>query len=204
MVVPALDEEVLIAPGLATMLGFVDRVYVVGDCSSDGSLARGLSSSLFVWCDLYWFYWVVCVNLSPLFTRDFLTEVRRRALRRGQWMRVLDGVERGIICLAGRCVDTVMNATLGRVIVGILVKLRDASRSGFARHVESFGWSRVAEIKEQLVMFGYALADGLERDVAFVRYLTFLDWNQPPGGGLGVARNLHYRQNRLDLWFSHG
>ncbi len=116
-----------------------------------------------------------------MFTREFLAEVRRRALRRGQWMRVLDHVERGIICLAGRCVDTVMNATLGRVIVGILVKLRDASRSAFARHFESFGWSRAAEIKEQLIKFGYALTDWLGE--GFARYLAFLDYNQPIGWG---------------------
>ena len=106
-------------------------------------------------------------------------------------MRVLDGVERGIICLAGRCVDTVMNATLVRVIVGILVKLRDASRSGFARHVDSFGWRRVKEIKTQLVRFGYSLADGLEGDSGFARYLAFLDFNQPPGwGSRGVNNGL--------------
>ncbi len=173
---PALNEEVLIVPTLATMPGFVDRIYAVDDGSSGGTLA-----SLFVWCDLYWFYWVVCVSLSPLFTREFLAEVRCRALRRGQWWRVLDHVERGIICLAGRCVDTVMNATLGRVIVGILVKLRDASRSGFARHVESFGLDRLKVVKEQFSQLGYAFTDGLGE--GFARYLAFLDWNQPPGWG---------------------
>jgi hypothetical protein len=125
----------------------------------------------------------MCLGLFPLFTREFLAEVRRRALRRGQWMRVLDGVERGIIYLAGRCVDTVMNATLGRVIVGILVKLRDASRSGFARHVESFGWVRLGEIRDQMVRFGYAFADGVLGDGGFARYLAFLDYYQPSGWG---------------------
>lgn len=96
-------------------------------------------------------------------------------------MRVLDGVERGIIYLAGRCVDTVMNATLGRVIVGILVKLRDASRSGFARHVESFGWDRLSVVRDQLAKLGYAFSDGLGE--GFAVYLAFLDWNQPQGWG---------------------
>jgi len=96
-------------------------------------------------------------------------------------MRVLDGVERGIICLAGRCVDTVMNATLGRVIVGILLKLRDASRSGFVRHVESFALGRLRVVREQLSRLGYAFTDGLGEE--FARYLAFLDYNQPPGWG---------------------
>ena len=38
MVVPALNEEVLIVPTLASMPSFVDRVYVVDDGSSDGTL----------------------------------------------------------------------------------------------------------------------------------------------------------------------
>jgi hypothetical protein len=74
-----------------------------------------------------------------------------------------------------------MNVTLGRVIVGILVKLRDASRSGFARHVESFGWDRLRVVREQLARFGYSLVDGLDGE--FARYLAFLDYNQPPGWG---------------------
>jgi glycosyltransferase involved in cell wall biosynthesis len=40
VVVPALNEEVLIVPTLASMPGFVDRVYAVDDGSSDGTLAR--------------------------------------------------------------------------------------------------------------------------------------------------------------------
>jgi hypothetical protein len=81
--------------------------------------------------------------------------------------------------LASRCVDVVVDVTLGRVLVDILVKLRDASRSGFAKHFDAFGWVRLLEIKEQMVRLGYAFADGLgER---FAKYLAFLDFNQPPG-----------------------
>jgi len=114
---------------------------------------------------------------SLLFTRGFLEEVRRRAMRRGQWTRVLDGVERGIVCLAARCVDVVVDATLGRVLVNILVKLRDASRSAFAKHFESFGWVRLAEIRGQMIKLGYVFAYGLGE--GFARYLAFLDFNQP-------------------------
>jgi len=40
VVVPALNEEVLIVPTLGTMPGFVDRIYAVDDGSADGTLAR--------------------------------------------------------------------------------------------------------------------------------------------------------------------
>ena len=85
------------------------------------------------------------------------------------------------MCLAGRCVGVVVGATLGRVLVVILVKLRDASRSGYARHFDSFGWGRLSAVRDQLVRLGYAFVDGFGED--FARYLAFLDYNQPAGWG---------------------
>lgn len=83
--------------------------------------------------------------------------------------------------MASRCVDVVVDATLVRVLVDILVKLRDASRSAFAKHFESFGWVRFREIRDQMVRLGYAFADGLGEE--FAKYLAFLDFNQPTGWG---------------------
>jgi hypothetical protein len=118
-----------------------------------------------------------------MFTREFLVDVRRSALRRGLWTRVLDGIERGIVTLASRLVDTVVNATLGVVLVKILQKLRDASRSAFAKHVDNYGWRRAFEVKVQLEKLGYILGDGLERDLNFAKYLAFLDFYRPKGWG---------------------
>jgi hypothetical protein len=40
VVVPALNEEVLIEPTLASMPSFIDRIYAVDDGSTDNSLGR--------------------------------------------------------------------------------------------------------------------------------------------------------------------
>jgi hypothetical protein len=102
-------------------------------------------------------------------------------LRRGLWVRVLDGIERGIFTLASRVVDTVRNITLEVVLVKILKKLRNASRSAFAKYVDVYGCRRAVEIRIQLQKLGYKLGDDLERDLNFVKYVAFLDFYQPNG-----------------------
>jgi hypothetical protein len=120
-----------------------------------------------------------------MFTRQFLSDVRRKALRRGVWLKALDGVERGILTLASRLVDRVESEVLGVVLVTIIGKLKDAMRSGFVRHMRSFGVRRAREIRDQAVGFGYSGARGWLWDQGFVRYLAVLDYCQPAGWGSG-------------------
>lgn len=122
-----------------------------------------------------------------MFTRSFLAEVRRTALRRRVWYSALDGLERGILTLAGRVVDEVRNTALNVELVKIIAKLRDAAKSGFVRHVETFGVRRVREVRDQAASLGSVFAGMWARDIEFVRYLAFLDYNQPRGWGSGRA-----------------
>ena len=123
--------------------------------------------------------------MTPLmmFTRRFLAEARRRALRHGVWYRALDPVERGILSLAARVVDRVESAVLGVEIVKILKKLCDALKSGFVRRMEEFGFGRVRELAAQVVEWGHRASAGWASDSGFVRYVTLLDVNAPSGWG---------------------
>ncbi len=118
-----------------------------------------------------------------MFTREILVEVRRRALRRGVWYRALDGVERGILSLASQILDTVRSSMLSIQLVKIIAKIRDVCKSGFIKHLERFGMARVRVIQAQAFSFGYEGAKTLSSDFDFVRYLIFLDFNQPIGWG---------------------
>jgi len=120
-----------------------------------------------------------------MFTRQFLNDVRRKALRRGVWLKALDGVERGILTLASHLVDRVESEVLGVELVKIIGKLNDAMRSRFVRHMRSFGVRRAREIRDQAVGFGYSGARGWLWDQGFVRYLAVLDYCQPAGWGSG-------------------
>jgi glycosyltransferase involved in cell wall biosynthesis len=117
----------------------------------------------------------------PVFTRGFLIDVRRRALRRGVWYSALDVVEREILSLASQILDTVRSGTLSIQLVRIIAKINDTCKSNFAKHLERFGMGRVRVIQAQAASFGYREAEGLSRDSNFMRYLIFIDFNQPIG-----------------------
>lgn len=116
-----------------------------------------------------------------MFNRVFLVEVRRRAFRQGVWYRALDGVERGILWLASHILDSVQNNLLNIQLLKIIAKIRNASKSEYIKHFEKFGMARVKTIQAQAFSFGNDGAINLSKDFDFVKYLTFLDFNQPIG-----------------------
>jgi hypothetical protein len=118
-----------------------------------------------------------------VFTSSFLEGVRVRALRRGVWYSALDRVDRGILYLTSRVVDEVRSVALGDMIVKILAKLKEALKSGFVRHMESYGSERARAVAGQAVAWGYGAARGWAWDLGFVRYLTLIDVNKPTGFG---------------------
>ena len=102
-------------------------------------------------------------------------------MRRRVWYSALDGLERGILSISARIIDGVRSTLLGVQLVRIIAKLRDACKSGFVRHLERFGVERVRVVQAEAVKLGYLGAAALSRDLGFIRYLMFLDYNQPIG-----------------------
>jgi len=98
-------------------------------------------------------------------------------LRRGVWVRVLDGVERGILSLTCRLVDRVESEVLGVVLVKIVDKLRDAMKSEFVRLMETYGLNRVRDVVRLTLKWGNESSIGWARDLGFVRYLTAMRVN---------------------------
>jgi hypothetical protein len=118
-----------------------------------------------------------------MFTGQFLSNVRNRALRRGVWFKALDNLERGVLTLASRVVDRVESAVLGTEIVKILRKLTEAMKSGFVRRMEEYGFEQALKMVNKAVEWGNVLAPDWSSDLGFVRYLTVLDFNRPTGFG---------------------
>jgi len=107
--------------------------------------------------------------------------MRRRAIRRRVYFKALDRLERGILDLSARLLDSAQSVVLLQQLFEIVMKLDEALKSRFQRHVESFGVRRMAEIIMQAVKFGYREAVGWLRDPGFMEYLAVMDLNSPFG-----------------------
>jgi len=118
-----------------------------------------------------------------MFTRGFLVDVRRKALRNGSWWRALDGSDRAFLDLTMRVVDRVRSVDLGVEIVKVLKKLRDAAKSSFVRLMESYGLERAKKLSQQALGWGYEEARGWSHDFGFIRYLAAMKISCPVGFG---------------------
>lgn len=116
-----------------------------------------------------------------MFTREFLKEIRLRAIRRRMLYNTLDSVERGILYLCTRVVDEVSSPVLGVQLVEIVSRLQEAMKSAFTRHVESYGFKRVVQLVKQAKAIGCKRASEWLQDMSFIKYLAVLNMNQPIG-----------------------
>lgn len=119
-----------------------------------------------------------------MFTRKFLEGWWRRALRRKVLFTALDREDRGYMYLTMRALEKVRSVDVGRIIVKILVKLREALKGPFARMMERYGVEKAWMMSRTAVGWGYGAAGEWAREVGFVRYLTVLDFNSPSGWGV--------------------
>ena len=112
-------------------------------------------------------------------SKEQLREVRSTALRKRVWYKALDGIERGIINLTISVVGGVKSPTLMREISKILVKLREAFKSAFTRHL-NYGSRKLVDILKIALGFGNQAALGWETD-SFAMLLTVNNYNNPVG-----------------------
>jgi len=120
---------------------------------------------IYLWIDLRSFN-----GAESMFSRSELMALRRKAVRRGTWFRVLTRIERATIDLTIRCVDTIRSATLTRIIAEIVEKIEYAA-AGFLFRAE-VGGRRLAERATELALsWGNGEASKWKDDVGFIRYL---------------------------------
>ncbi len=101
-----------------------------------------------------------------------LVEARRAALRRGVWFRALNRVERGVLDLTVRYVDSIRSTKLATVVTAILDKLKLASESIADRMVRIVGVPLAQKMGSIAVSWGNCSASGWAEDRGYARYLA--------------------------------
>ena len=119
-----------------------------------------------------------------MFTRGFLEGWWRRALRRRVLFTALDREDRGYLYLTMRALEEVRSVDVGKIIVKILVKLREALKGPFVRRMEDYGVGKAWVMSRMAVGWGYRAAGEWAREVGFARYLTVHELNAPSGWGI--------------------
>ena len=101
-----------------------------------------------------------------------LTETKKHALRRGVWFKALNRVERGIIDLTVKYVDSIKSATLAKVVTAIIEKLQQTMETLADKMVRTVGLPLARKISDIAVSWGNHLAKLWADDWGFARFLA--------------------------------
>ena len=108
-----------------------------------------------------------------------LALLKRRALRKGVWFRVLSPIERSIYDLTMRAVRTIKSGKLLKAIKVIMDKLREALESPVSILSRTVGRQLAIKIACVAYSWGHSEARGWASDEHFARYLAIYYMNTP-------------------------
>ncbi len=106
-----------------------------------------------------------------------LSKIKILALRQKVWYKSLNHLERSIIDLTVKYVDSIKSAKLAQVVTGIVSKLESALESIVDRLARSVGLSLAQKISSIAVSWGNRSAHAWADDLAFARYLAVTNHN---------------------------
>ena len=112
-----------------------------------------------------------------MFSRSALVLVRRKALRKRVWLKVLGRMERGLVNLTIRCVEQVRSSTLAAMLRSIVERLEAALRSRIERLMVAVGWPLAQRLAHFAVSWGNETALTWALDATFARHLTIVHMN---------------------------
>lgn len=119
-----------------------------------------------------------------MFTRTHIRKWWNLALRRRVLYSALDREDRGYMYLTMKAFDEIHNEKVGTILLKILIKLKNALKSPFARRMETYGVETAWNLSAFAVKWGHEAAGMWAREKGFARYLTVLDFNAPSGWGI--------------------
>jgi hypothetical protein len=115
-----------------------------------------------------------------LFRRRELVSIKLRALRKRIWFKVLDRVERALIDLTIRVVDTVRSSMLAGVLSTLVGKLEEAME-GLLERARKIGRPLAQRLSALAQAWGNERAGDWAREESFAEYLGLRVLNDPTG-----------------------
>ena len=100
------------------------------------------------------------------------------ALRRGVWYRALSRVERGVLDLTIRCVDSVKSPKLAEVLAAIIQKLQQAAENMNDRLTRTIGIPLVQKVSKIAVRWGNHSAKNWASNFQFAAFLAVMEKNR--------------------------
>ena len=101
-----------------------------------------------------------------------LAEAKRVALRRRVWFKLLTRVERGIIDLTVKYVDSIKSRKLAKVVTVIISKLQTKIESAVDKLVRTIGLPLTRKISNIAAGWGNRLAFLWANDFCFAKFLV--------------------------------
>jgi len=117
-------------------------------------------------------------SVFPLRSEE-LAKIKRKALQRKIWYRVLSKIERVQINLTIKVVDRVRSTYLAKVLHAIVKKLIDAMETPVKRLMREVGISLARKISEIGKKLGCKSAGKWAGDWRFIQFLTIIYMNTP-------------------------
>ena len=108
-----------------------------------------------------------------------LVNIRRKAVRRRAWFRVLNRVERAIVTLTIRCVERIRSPRLAEIVKAIMIKLKEAMKSQVKRTIETVGRSLAQRLSQVVQAWGNISARRWAKDPSFMQFLAIMYVNTP-------------------------
>lgn len=109
-----------------------------------------------------------------------LAVLRRRAMRAGVWFRRLPRIDRVLVDLTIKMVDSVRSVMLANSLLSVVGKLEGLLESRFARRVREIGFTLACKCSMFGVSWGNSSSKGWAGDPEYARFLAVMKINCGP------------------------
>lgn len=114
------------------------------------------------------------------FDSAYLLRMRREALRKGVWFKVLDSAERAMLSLVPRCMEKPRSSKLIDMLAKMIVKVKDALKSEIGNFISRVGRPLARKFSQIAQKWGHKTAHEWATDEGFAKYLAIVNINDIP------------------------